>query len=258
MRVRYATSANSSAYVRNAVVVIILCAAGCAEQPARDAAADAPPAAAVPAQAATSADSTDHALDLSMCRDAADYNACAADQERSLIERSPGIARNGDTLTITVRNGRPVLLVDSLDENSVGWEYLYSGRVQAAKAHLIAIQLYEGGGFILVSEETGRVSEIDAPPILSPDRMRFVTVSADTEAGYNPNRVQIYRLDADSVILEWQTEPSAWEPTDPRWLNDTTVAIVRRPAFHTVDSLALRVPLTLRRQGSSWTADSVR
>lgn len=196
-------------------------------------------------------------LDVSPCDGAPRWQECVRQKERGFVQTVPGVERRGDQLVINPRAGTPVRLQDSVGAHGVGHHYVYSAFLPAIDAHLVEVQLYEGGGHLLVSRRTGRLTSLDAPPILAPDRSRFVTASYDTEAGYDPNRIQIRKLDADSAVLEWEMEPIMWGPTDPQWLDDSTLTIVRQPALGHPDSTQLARPLLLRRRAGAWLADSL-
>jgi hypothetical protein len=182
--------------------------------------------------------------------------ACAKEGESALLATTGRVLRRGDTLVIDVPNQSPTLLVDEADEYGVGHRYVYVGFSEALAAHLVQLHLYEGGGFVFVPRATGRIVSLDAMPVLSPSGRRFVTASNDTDAGYSPNRVRIYRSEADSAVLEWELEPELWGPVQPRWLDDSTVVVVRQPGALHPESTVLRVPVTVRRLNSTWVADS--
>jgi len=199
----------------------------------------------------------DSALDTSGCEEAPNWWECARQREHALVATLGDVRRAGDTLVIDIPGAVPVVLADSVAAaGDYEHQYLYQGAVAGLNAHLVQVLWYEGRGFLLVSRSTGRRTPLDAPPVLSPAGARIVTASWDTEAGYDPNRVQVFRLVADSLVLEWQREPESWGPVEPRWLDDATLLIRRRPAVWHPDSTQLRRPLVLRRQGTAWTADS--
>jgi hypothetical protein len=46
----------------------------------------------------------------------------------------------------------------------------------------------------------------------------------DLVAAYDPNGVQVWRRDRDSLVLELQRELE-WGPTQARWMDDSTASI---------------------------------
>jgi hypothetical protein len=195
-------------------------------------------------------------LDAATCAQAPSWWECVRALELELLDRAPNVRRAGDSLFITPAAGRVVALVDEVDEHDVGHHYLYTGFSTPLDAHLVVVQFYEGSSMLLVARATGAATPLDALPVPSPDSERIVTTSWDTEAGYVANRIQILRRSGDAFALEWQLEPESWGPDEPRWLDDSTVVVLRRPAIWHTDSLQLRAPLVLRRTDAGWTADS--
>ena len=184
------------------------------------------------------------------------WRSCIAEREAALMRVVPGVRRAGDTLELGIRGRSSAKFISTPDSIEVGHSYVYYGYLPALRSHLVEVQLYEGGGFVLVSAATGRLLELDDRPVIAPGGLRFATASWDTEAGYNPNRAQIYRLAGDSAVLEWQVEPSSWGPTDVLWINESTLTFHRQPGLGT-DSLRLSGITTVRLTTSGWVADTL-
>lgn len=60
----------------------------------------------------------------------------------------------------------------------------------------------------------------DGEPILSNSNKRFIIANKDLLAGFQWNGIQIYRIDDNDIILEYEQELYEWGPTNVQWIND--------------------------------------
>jgi len=143
-----------------------------------------------------------------------------------LAHAPPGVAREGDKLIIQPRSGRPIEMEDSgpdAEGASVGI-YGYNGFVTDLQSHLVEVQFYEGGKYLLVSRDDGKVTDLDDAPILSPDRLRFVTSSG---GGHTLDRVQVWRVAPQGIELEFSYSACGWSPGDAKWLTNREIEITK-------------------------------
>lgn len=192
------------------------------------------------------------ALTAARCAPERDYLECVRPLEAEVMRRAPGVTRDSAGLRIAIPHRAAVVLRDSSDRAGVRSHFVYAGFSEALEAHLVDVLLDEGRLSQLVVRRTGRIINLDAIPVPSPDRKRLLTVSWDTEAGYVPNRIQIFRLSGDSLVLEWEHAPTLWGPDEPVWLDNATVQVTRRPAAAHPDPSSLRAPLRLMRVNGRW------
>ncbi len=164
-------------------------------------------------------------------------------EERTRVESGPTVSRpTWDRLVIAARDGTRQVLADQLVRDAVVRVYVYRGFIDALDHHLIEVIHFEGGGNVIVDANTGNVLELDGPPVVAPDRTRFITTSVDLVAGHNPNRIRIYRRSGSGWEVEWSLAPADWGASSPRWLDDRTIVFDReRVDFRTR-------PLTMRRE----------
>ncbi|HEX2095340.1 MAG TPA: hypothetical protein VHG28_23290, partial [Longimicrobiaceae bacterium] len=138
------------------------------------------------------------------CGSREDAEVCAAEVERAALARSGGRARrSGGRLEIAAAGGRVIPLANDTTEGERYVRYRYREYLEEIGYHLVEVGFYEGGGFVLVSAATGDETHLHGSPVVSPDRARFVAVSVDLVAGYDPNGIQVWRLTGAGPRLEW-------------------------------------------------------
>jgi hypothetical protein len=174
-------------------------------------------------------------------------------REAAALAGLGGRARRDSTgLHLSVSNGEEVVLRDQTDDSESGDDYvrhfLAAWRPEL-NAYEVAVGYYEGGATLLVDGRTGHRTKIWASPLVSPDRGRLVAASKDLEAAFDPNGLQIWRTDGDTLSLEWQQELE-WGPAEPRWVDSTTLAVRAHPPVGAQDS-TVRCML-VRRRGGEW------
>jgi hypothetical protein len=160
------------------------------------------------------------------------------DYDREIVERAraeeaeylppgglPRVARTGwDRLTITAADGTRRIYLDSLAPEGLVWLHVFRGRAAPLDAYVVERwYVPEGWEVHLVEGVNGRVTEVDVPPVASPDGHRFVTANQDLVAGYTPNRVRVYRMEPTGPVMEWELEPARWGAHSPVWEDPRTI-----------------------------------
>jgi hypothetical protein len=130
-----------------------------------------------------------------------------------------GVFKNGDTLTVYLRNGKIKRYINRQHEDEA---YSFKGLIARTQYFLFRFEYRSGevSGFLLVNENNGNQCSVPGKPLLSPDHKRFAAFCVDLEAQYNPNSLTIYRFDRDSCRVEYSVEPTDWGATKVRWLNN--------------------------------------
>jgi hypothetical protein len=138
-------------------------------------------------------------------------------EEKVLSGSTSSVRRVGSTLIIPTEKVT-VRLVDNPSENgneSIAYSYL--GRIESIGSHVIYVQYYEGGTYMVVNERSGQGAFPSGFPIVSPDRKHFLSISEDMFAGYYPNNVEVWRVSATASRRVANFEPE-WGPSSARWL----------------------------------------
>ena len=140
------------------------------------------------------------------------------DRERDRISHAGGrVFRNGRRLALRSRD-RLVVLEDDCSVSESAIRYLFEYHLSGPGYFQVGVSLHEGRETLLVNDRTGERTWLKAPPLISPDHKRFVTMSMDLEASYNPNEIQIWRLEPAGPVLEYSANfGEQWGPSDPVW-----------------------------------------
>jgi hypothetical protein len=158
-----------------------------------------------------------------------DADACAVRVERGLLAASAGGAsRAGDTLHFRGAGRGGLALVSDTREGGDFVRYRYRALLPEIAQHLVRMDFYEGGGWLLVDAVTAEQTRVLGPPVVAPDRGRFVATSVDLEAGYDPNGIQVWSLARGFPRLEWGLDGGdAWGASDAVWIDARTVELTR-------------------------------
>lgn len=186
-----------------------------------------------PKERATSG--SDTPLEARVCSESHNSYECARAIEQYWLHRKPAyVSRRGDTLEIRLKNGTTAVFIDERDGNGEeAASYRYRERLDPLGHFVIAEQWYEGGGYVLVDEETGQRQFVYGLPVISPDRTRLAVASLDLVAGYVPNLMQIFAAGPEGLALEWQLVAAdaggtaAWGPAEVEWLDSRTVRFLQ-------------------------------
>lgn len=164
--------------------------------------------------------------------DTADTDACVARTEEGLLAASGGQARReGPRLVFRGSGGGSLALEDDATEGDRFVRHRYLGPLPGIGQHLVRMDFYEGGGWLLVGAATADRTYVSGPPVVAPDRGRFVTASVDLVAGYDPNGIQVWSLARGGPRLEWGLDGGdAWGASDPVWIDARTVEFTRHVA----------------------------
>ncbi|MBL8985275.1 MAG: hypothetical protein JNJ80_03325 [Gemmatimonadetes bacterium] len=135
-------------------------------------------------------------------------------------------SRTGPTLTIRLPGGAPpVVLADDSTEGESYRSFRYHGPLTGTPFHLIRVGYYEGGSWMLIHESTGRQRPLDGRPVVAPGGIRLAAGNFDLEAAFEPNMVEVLRIDGDSLVSEWRVDPADWGPDSLAWVGDTLTLV---------------------------------
>ncbi len=226
------TPTRSPPMPRVAPLLLLACAVACTPG-AGPSAAPVPARAPAPASPPTLAPSPAPVADpYGVCANLAEpggAEACVARVERELVAASGGgVRRAGDTLHFRGSGGGRLALGNDAAEGERFVRYRYRGLLPEIGQHLVQVDLYEGGGWLLVGAATTDQTHVLGPPVVAPDRSGFVATSVDLEAGYDPNGIQVWSLARGFPRLEWGLDGGdAWGASDAVWIDARTVEFTR-------------------------------
>lgn len=204
-----------------------------------------------PAPAPPAADSSTAAAPV-----AATPAAPADTTEAGRLAGSGGRAsRTGLRLTITPDSAPAVVLADDSTEGDDYKSYRYLGPVAGVPFHLVRVGYYEGGAYLLVHARTGKQRLVDGAPVASPDGMRIAIANMDLEAAMEANKVEVFRIERDSLVSEWFIEPTEWGPDSLAWRAPDVLALTKLWRNHAGDYQPERATVTHR--GAGWLIDPV-
>jgi hypothetical protein len=154
-----------------------------------------------------------------LCATIHNSSDCAHAIEIRQISLSRGrVRRDSVGLHLRLANGRVVKVVDdSSGPRPTGFYYV--GMCPTLGYYVLSAQYDEGSSIRLMNAVTGWSVFIDDVPIVSPDRRRFVTISLGQER-YDPERLQVWRVEDDTLRKEWGFVPIYSDPHDVRWLSN--------------------------------------
>ena len=145
-------------------------------------------------------------------------------KEIALIKASEGKARREmHRLWLTTDDGKQLELVDKPVYGEENMHFVFCGAMADQPFYIVRQIGWEWEHYLLINRCDGRQQILDAVPVFSPDSKRFVTANLDLAAGYNENRMQIFRYEDGMGVLEWSEEPTEWGPDKPVWESDTRI-----------------------------------
>jgi hypothetical protein len=190
-----------------------------------------------------------------ICRGLENSYDCAQAVERAQLPKYPRqVVRQKGELRLTLKTGKTVVLKDS--EEKVGETvskfifYSFREHLKNIGYFLVHTQFWEGDGYLMINDRTGRQYRIHDLPILSPDQQRLATISFSV--AYNPSDIQIWRLTPVSMTLEWSLEPEDWRPSGGVWLDNDTLTLVKQfPIMDFYKDLTFRQEAAVLQKGPS-------
>jgi hypothetical protein len=154
--------------------------------------------------------------------------------EAQEIEKAGGrVERHGRRLVFRLGNGQTTELVSDESDSGSARRYLYAGYLPSIRHHVVDVTYYEGGSVVLLHEQTGATTTVHGFPAVAPGGRRIATASVDLIAGYDPNRIQVWRVTDTHLEVEWSLEGGPkWGASDPVWHGPDVVTFTR----HTLPS----------------------
>lgn len=146
--------------------------------------------------------------------------------------------RKGDSLEILLPKHNNIVYknkdADNFEEAS---SYHYIRFYEQLNASLVYRQLYEGGLFILISNETGKEQYIHEIPVFSPNEKSFFSNSYCSDISYCINVFELWTKKNGFIKLEYKITPKEREfITYAVWLSDERIYLVYEDMYGNVVS----------------------
>jgi hypothetical protein len=142
--------------------------------------------------------------------------------EAGMLARSAGrVRRDHCRLIFRTVGGDTAVFANDQSDNDRAISYTYLGPA-GDQLDLVRVGYYEGGSYMLVERDGVHVA-VAGPPTFSPDGSRFASLSMDLEAEYDPNVVQVWRLNRGHPRLEIAITSDEWGPSDALWVGADTL-----------------------------------
>ena len=175
-----------------------------------------------------------------------------AAEGRTMLSAGPRVSRSGGVLSLHLQNGTTVSYTDTLAEGDSHHRFLYVRYYPAPHLHVVHHWFYEGGFFIAIHDETGQQEVVPGSPLLAPDARHFVSASFDLEAGYDPNRIEVWSVAPSGLRRQFVLDGgSQWGPESVRWTGPDSIRFVRT-SMNQGTAATHHAPMWLVRTGSTW------
>jgi hypothetical protein len=153
------------------------------------------------------------------CEPATGLLGCLRVHERlQTLPAAPDATRLGERLCLDIQSGRTCF------DDGGGLAYVLLGR---EKGQYVLVETEATGGYsvILMDASTGAQQRVDNRPLQSSDPDVFATVSYDTDAGYVPNRVAVWRAGLPEPVYVFDGFAPGEGPTGIRWRGPSTLEV---------------------------------
>jgi hypothetical protein len=152
--------------------------------------------------------------------------------EQVLLETHGDRASRPDstTLLIVVNSGDTLVFRDRTTIEDAEEYAVHELRAYLRDQNLWVIVkgCYEWTENLLIDGSDGSLTEVVSVPIPSPDGTRLLCFNEDIMAGFNENGIQVWRVERDSLALEFQDLSVPWGPAEACWESDSLITFLKR------------------------------
>jgi hypothetical protein len=129
------------------------------------------------------------------------------------------------TLCIVTDRGDTLVFVDQIDTDYLEDYAVYelSSFLPEQNCWVITKTLCEWAVTLLVNGSSGCTVEAVSHPEPSPDGTRLLCTQDETTVGILQSGLQVWRVDPDSLVLEFQYRDEPWWPVDVEWTGDSLI-----------------------------------
>ena len=158
-----------------------------------------------------------HKLEISIIKENI-FKEILSNQKKN--ENKKAIKKNG-VLEVRLLNNKKIFLKDSKTKSDDIEQifYTYFGYLKEIDFHVIKVQHYETGEFILINNKTGVQTKIWGIPKISPDKNHLAIASNSFGYDIMPSGIQMWHIQDNKLILEWELKGENWGADKLIWKN---------------------------------------
>lgn len=166
------------------------------------------------------------AQDIPACKAAgAALGECIDAIEKKALQQAAGkVVRKEGQLILNFGPGPQTLKnIDTDDKTYINYTYL--GFEAKLQQHMMYVGFQQGDQFWAYPVKGGAPSKMAGYPLLAPDNLHFATMSVDMIAGFNPNLVEIWRVDGGNLNKVASFKGDKWGPDGLEWQDAATLVV---------------------------------
>ena len=104
--------------------------------------------------------------------------------------------------------------------------FLFKG-ILNNRFYIILGKYYDTGEYLLVDKYDGNTTSLWGDPIVSPDGTHLAAFSSALGYDMMPNGVQMFTIDHNKLVPDWEYKIEDWEPEALRWVNTNSLIVTK-------------------------------
>ncbi len=146
----------------------------------------------------------------------------------NILKDSMRVRRAGDSLVLTLANGRQKVMVNNNNDNEEYTQYTYQAYLPAIEHWVVFNAGYEWHSYELIDSRNGEMTRTIGFPELSPDKKYFICSNTDLMAAFTLNGFQLFQLTPGlNPVLLQERELVNWGPATIKWKDATTLVALQ-------------------------------
>lgn len=146
----------------------------------------------------------------------------------NILKDSVHVRRTGDSLVLTLANGRQKVMVNNNNDNEEYTQYTYQAYLPAIEHWVVFNAGYEWHSYELIDSRNGEMTRTIGFPELSPDKKYFICSNTDLMAAFTLNGFQLFQLTPGlNPVLLQERELVNWGPATIKWKDATTLVALQ-------------------------------
>lgn len=146
----------------------------------------------------------------------------------NILRDSVRVRRAGDSLILTLANGRQKVMVNNNNDNEEYTQYTYQAYLPAMEHWVVFNAGYEWHSYELINSRNGEMTRTIGFPELSPDKRYFICSNTDLMAAFTLNGFQLFQYTpGQNPVLLQERELVNWGPATIKWKDATTLVALQ-------------------------------